>query len=204
MSKPNDNDNSQQDTTDSPEFFDSSTTDAAFENEGALDGGLNDPDSHGGDDSSSPEAAKAALDEANRRVLLIQAEMENLRKRMRRDYEDQLKYAPMALLKDFLPVLDNLQRAISAAGQNEAAAGLVEGVQMVVKQFEDVLQKHHCHAIPAEGELFDPNYHEAISQMPSQDYAEGVVAHQAVRGYQFHDRVVRPSQVVVSTGAPQG
>jgi len=197
MSNPDNPNDPRQETT---EPFDPATMDAAFEQDEAME--------HSGDghqqpvdDGQSPDDLKAAVEDANRRVLMAHAEMENLRKRMRRDYEDQLKYATMPLLKDLLPVLDNLQRAISAAGSNQAAAGLVEGVQMVVKQFEDTLQKHHCQPIPAEGELFDPNYHEAISQMPSEQYPEGVVAHQAVPGYQLHERVVRPSQVIVSTGS---
>ena len=70
---------------------------------------------------------------------------------------------------------------------------------MVAKQLDDALGKHGVREIPAEGELFDPNYHEAISQMPS-DQPEGTVAHVAVTGFQMHDRVVRPSQVVVSAG----
>lgn len=203
MSNQNEHNSPNQDSADAPEFYDASTTDAAFENEGSLDHGASAEATgeNGSSDSQSPESLRAAVEDANRRVLLAQAEMENLRKRMRRDYEDQLKYAPMDLLKDFLPVLDNLQRALAAAGSNQSATGLVEGVQMVVKQFEDVLQKHQCRSIPAEGELFDPNFHEAISQMPSEQVPEGVVAHEAVRGYQFHDRVVRPSQVVVSTGS---
>lgn len=180
--------------------FDASTTDAAFENGEAMEHGDEERHLPFEGEMSEVDQLRSQAEEANRRALIAQAEMENLRKRMRRDYEDQLKYAAMPLLKDFLPVLDNLQRAISAAGSNEAAAGLVEGVQMVVKQFEDTLQKHHCHPIPTEGELFDPNFHEAISQMPSQQYPEGVVAHQAVQGYQLHERVVRPSQVIVSTG----
>lgn len=196
MSNPEDTNDPHQGTTDS---FDPSTMDAAFEQDDAMEQAIGDG-RQPLDDAQSEDQLRAAVDDANRRVLMAHAEMENLRKRMRRDYEDQLKYASMPLLKDFLPVLDNLQRAISAAGNNEAATGLVEGVQMVVKQFEDTLQKHHCQPIPTEGELFDPNFHEAISQMPSEQCPEGVVAHQAVRGYQLHERVVRPSQVIVSTG----
>lgn len=148
-------------------------------------------------------AIEAELEEANRRLLMAQADVENFRKRMRRDYEEQLRYAAVPLVKDVLDVLDNLRRALDAASTNDAAAGLREGVAMVAKQLEDTIRKHHCRPIPAEGELFDPNYHEAISQMPSESHPAGTVAHEAVRGYQLHDRVVRPSQVVVSTGPPQ-
>lgn len=143
---------------------------------------------------------RGEVEEANRRVLMAQAEIENSRKRMRRDYEDQLKYASLPLLKDTLEVLDNLRRALDAARSTEAAAGFAEGVAMVAKQLEEVIGKHHCTPIATDGVDFDPNVHEAISQMPSDTVPQGRVAHVAVVGYQLHDRVIRPSQVIVSTG----
>jgi molecular chaperone GrpE len=73
---------------------------------------------------------------------------------------------------------------------------------MVVKQMEETLAKHGCRPIPTEGEMFDPNYHEAIAQVPSPNHPAGAIAEVAQRGYQLHERVVRPSQVVVSTGPP--
>lgn len=146
------------------------------------------------------ERLRAETSEAEKRVLMAQAEAENFRKRMRRDYENQVKFAPLGLVSDILQVRDNLVRAIEAAESSEDMAGLKEGVAMVAKQLDDTLGKHAVKPIPAEGELFDPNFHEAISQMPSDDVASGTVAHVAVTGFQMHDRVVRPSQVVVSTG----
>ncbi|MCC9656989.1 nucleotide exchange factor GrpE [Rhodopirellula halodulae] len=146
---------------------------------------------------------RGEVDEANKRVLQAQAEAENFRKRMRRDTEDQLKFASMPLVNDILQVRDNLLRAIeaaSAAGDAESSAGLSEGVSMVCKQLDDVLAKHGIKEIPAQGELFDPNFHEAISQMPHPEIASGMVAHVATPGFQMHERVVRPAQVVVSTG----
>jgi molecular chaperone GrpE len=95
-----------------------------------------------------------------------------------------------------------LWRALEAAESSEENVGLREGVAMVAKQLDDQLAKHGVKEIPAAGELFDPNFHEAISQMPSPDHAEGMVAHVAVTGFQMHERVIRPSQVVVSTGSP--
>ena len=145
------------------------------------------------------ERLRRTADEASKRVLMAQADAENFRKRMRRDMEDQLKYAPVPVITDVLQVRDNLLRAIEAAGETEEVQGLKDGVAMVVKQLDDVLAKHGVREIPAEGELFDPNYHEAISQMPG-DAPEGTVAHVATTGFQMHERVIRPSQVVVSTG----
>lgn len=146
---------------------------------------------------------RGEVEEASKRVLQAQAEAENFRKRLRRDTEDQLKFAGMPLINDILQVRDNLLRAIdaaSAAGDGESATGLTEGVSMVRKQLDDVLAKHAIKEIPTEGELFDPNFHEAISQMPHPEIPSGMVAHVATPGFQMHDRVVRPAQVVVSTG----
>ncbi|PAY16916.1 nucleotide exchange factor GrpE [Rhodopirellula sp. SM50] len=142
---------------------------------------------------------RSAAAEADKRVLQAQAEAENFRKRMRRDFEDQVKFASTDLIVDLLQVRDNLNRAIDAAQSGEQGSGLLEGVAMVVKQMDDVLGKHGVVEIPAEGEVFDPNVHEAISQIPS-DVESGKVAHVAVSGFKLHDRVIRPSQVVVSTG----
>ncbi|TWU33336.1 nucleotide exchange factor GrpE [Novipirellula artificiosorum] len=149
------------------------------------------------------ERLRASSDSAEKRVLMAQAEAENFRKRMRRDFEDQLRFAAMPLVNDLLLVRDNLHRAIEAAESTSDAAGLREGVAMVVKQLDDTLAKHSVTPIPTEGQVFDPNVHEAISQMPSDEHPAGAVSHVAVIGYQMHDRVVRPSQVVVSSGPPQ-
>lgn len=145
------------------------------------------------------ERLRTTAAEADKRVLQAQAEAENFRKRMRRDFEDQLKFASTELVVDMLEVRDNLSRAIEAAQGSEQGTALLEGVAMVVKQMDDVLGKHGVVEIPADGEVFDPNIHEAISQMPS-EVENGKVAHVAVSGFRLHDRVVRPSQVVVSSG----
>ncbi len=142
------------------------------------------------------------LVQANERVLRAQADLENFRKRTRRDYEEQLKYAQVPLIRDVLGVLDNLRRAITSAANQEHAASLRDGVEMVAKQLESVLAKYHCRPIPSVGEMFDPNFHEAISQMPSDKVAAGFVLHEVTTGYQLDERVIRPSQVIVSTGNP--
>lgn len=141
---------------------------------------------------------REAADSADKRVLMAQAEAENFRKRMRRDMEDQLKFASLPLVNDILQVRDNLYRAMDAM-TGEGADTMKAGVAIVAKQLDETLAKHHVKEIPAEGELFDPNFHEAISQMPSEQ-PEGTIAHIAVTGFQMHDRVIRPTQVVVSTG----
>lgn len=167
-------------------------TDQAFQDEGVAAGA-------GETRDEEMDRLRRTAAEADKRVLQAQAEAENFRKRMRRDFEDQIKFASTDLVVDLLEVRDNLHRAIEAAESSEQASGLLEGVAMVVKQLDDVFGKHGVVEIPAEGEVFDPNVHEAISQIPS-DVESGKVAHVAVSGFKLHDRVIRPSQVVVSTG----
>lgn len=142
------------------------------------------------------------LEAANNRVLRAQAELENFRKRTRRDLDDQRRYANLTLLGDLLPVLDNLDRAVGAAEQTDNTSGLLEGVKMVSMQMLAVLEQHGCRPIEAHGVPFDPNLHEAIGKEPSAELAEGVVTRVTRAGYQLHDRVVRPPQVLISAGPP--
>lgn len=149
------------------------------------------------------ERLRAEVDAANKHALQAQADAENFRKRMRRDLEEQLRFAALPLIGDLLQVRDNLHRALDAAalgGESAPASGLRDGVAMCVKQLDDVLKKYGVTEIPAEEQSFDPNCHEAISQMPSPDHPQGTVLHVATPGFRLHDRVIRPSQVVVSGG----
>ncbi|MBI1246430.1 nucleotide exchange factor GrpE [bacterium] len=141
---------------------------------------------------------KQDLIDAEKRVLLAQADLENFRKRMRREREDELKYANSPLLADLLPVVDNLQRAIQSAGNSEQSGGIVDGIKLVEKQLLETMKKRGCEPIAAEGEHFDPNMHEAILQQPSADVEPGTVLQVTQVGYKLYDRVIRPSQVIVS------
>ncbi len=142
---------------------------------------------------------RSDLEDASERVLRAQAELENYRKRARRELEDERRYAAMPLLRDLLPVLDNIQRAIEAGEKSTQAAGLLDGVKLVAQSLTSVLAKHDCKRIEALGEPFDPAFHEAISQQPVADKEPNTVVLVAQDGYLLHDRVVRPAQVIVST-----
>jgi molecular chaperone GrpE len=142
---------------------------------------------------------QAELEAAKGRELRCHAELDNYRKRAARELEDRLRYANMGLLRDLMPVLDNVQRAIQAAQKNADAAALLEGFKMVDQQLDDVLRRHHCTRIEALHAAFDPNVHHAIMQQPSEEHPANTVLLVAQNGYQLHDRVVRPSQVIVST-----
>ena len=145
---------------------------------------------------------RSELEVANDLILRAQAELENFRKRSRREIVEERRYATLPLLRDVLPVVDNLKRAIESATDANSFAGLLEGVKLVADQLDTVLTQHDCQLIDALEAEFDPHFHEAISQIPSQECPAGKVVHVSQVGYRLHDRVVRPSQVVVSTGPP--
>lgn len=155
-------------------------------------------------DDDSPETIivqlQEKLAEAEKEVLRVQADMENYRKRTRRDMQDQLKYANLPLVTEIVGAVDNLQRAIETANTNQSTEGLVEGVSMVATQLCELLDQNGCQKISALGEAFDPNVHEAIQMQPSDQYEANQVSLEVRTGYRLHDRVVRPAQVFVSTG----
>ena len=127
-----------------------------------------------------------------------QAELDNYRKRAAREIEDHRRYANLPLIRDLLPALDNIERTIAAAETTHDVGSLLEGVKLVAKQFEDVLSRYHCVRIPALQQPFDPNLHHAISQQATDDVPPGTVVLVSEPGFQLYDRVVRPSQVIVS------
>ncbi len=151
---------------------------------------------------SQIEQLQGRLAEAEQRVLRAYAELDNYRKRANRLLQEEIKYAPLPLMRDLLPVVDNLERAIQAAEQSGGSAGLLEGVKMVAQQLHSVLERHHCKRIEAKGQPFDPHVHEAITQIPSPELPAGTVADVALTGYLLHDRIVRPAQVLVAARPP--
>jgi len=150
----------------------------------------------------SPDDAdtlRAKLAESQDRLLRTQAELENYRKRARRELEEERRYAEIDLVRDLLPLVDNVSRAIEAAEKKADAALLLSALKMMAQQFEEVFAKHHCKLITAVGEPFDPYRHEAVMQQASQKHPEHTVVGLARLGMSLHDRVVRPAQVIVST-----
>lgn len=148
------------------------------------------------------ESLQRRLEAVEREVLMSRAELENSRKRLQRDADQQLKYANLPLVRDILDVIDNLNRATEAAKNDMGNTQvLLDGVKLVAQQLTGVLTKFACKPIESLGQPFDPNFHEAIAQTPSSSYAAGCVAQEVAVGYTLHDRVIRPSQVIVSTGS---
>jgi molecular chaperone GrpE len=147
----------------------------------------------------SAEKLRAELEQAKDRILRLQAELDNVHKRSARELHEQLRYANMGLLRDLLPVLDNARRAIEAAEKGADGAALLDGFRLLAQQLEGALARHHCEKIEALRAPFDPHFHEAITQQPSADYPPQTVILVTQEGYRLHDRVVRPSQVIVSS-----
>lgn len=144
------------------------------------------------------ERLRTDLEEAGDRLLRAQAELENYRKRARRELEDERKYALLPLLRDLLPVLDNMDRAIDAAEKHGETGSLLEGIKLVRQSLLSTLNRYNVKAIEALHAPFDPSVHEAIAQQPSKDHPPGTVMQVVQDGYSLYDRVVRPARVVVS------
>lgn len=137
------------------------------------------------------------------RVLRAQAELENFRRRTQKEQLDAMKYQSLSVIRELLPGMDNLKRAIDAAEQSGDTQNLIDGIKMVAQQFQDVLKSQSCEAINPEGESFDPNFHEALTQVPSADHDPMTVLQVIEPGYRLHDRVIRPAKVMVSCAPPQ-
>lgn len=150
---------------------------------------------------SAEPTGDSRLHEVEERLLRAQAEIENVRKRGQRELQDLLRYGEIGLLRDILPVLDNIERAIEASETTADVESLRAGFRMTAQQIEKLLERHGCKAISAEGVAFDPAVHEAIAQQPAGDAAAGSVIGVASKGYLLHDRVVRPAQVIVAAAA---
>jgi molecular chaperone GrpE len=139
------------------------------------------------------------LEDQHDRWLRAVADLENYKKRAQKEREEVQKFGVEKLLKDLLPVLDNLDRAIAAAPPD---APLTEGVRLVRQTFEAALARHGVKAFSAMGEHFDPARHEALMQVPTAEAAPGTVVMEHARGFLLHDRLVRPAMVGVAVAAP--
>ena len=158
-------------------------------------------------DAGSPLAGTADLqtkiDDLQNRLLRTQADMDNFRRRTYREQEDARKFESLRLVRDILPGLDGLNRAIGSAEQTGDLQNLLDGIRMVANQFKDILKAHSAEPIDALGKPFDPNLHEALTQVPSADVEPMTVLQVVEMGYRLHDRVVRPARVIVSCAPPE-
>ena len=149
--------------------------------------------------SSDAEQLRLELEEQKQRTLRALADLENYRTRVNRQMAGERKYASIDLMRELLPVWDNIGRALEAVADTNSLESLVEGVQMVHSQLLEVLKNNHCEMIEAKYQPFDPNFHESVALVPSAEYPANTVIAEVQTGFRLFDRVVRPSQVVVSS-----
>ena len=175
-----------------------------------LDGKSQTERSHGESASSDPSDLEQALvaktDEIKNlhdRYLRLAAEFENYKRLAQRDQREQVKFANETLLKELLPIVDNLQRAVNFSKSSTGSEQLIEGVQLTLKQFFETLSKFGVKPINSVGEPFDPSRHQAVAKMESNDQPEHTIIQEHQPGYLLHDRILRAAMVTVAA-APRG
>ena len=146
---------------------------------------------------------QSKIDDLQSRMIRMQADTDNFRRRIQREQDEARKFESLRLLRDILPGLDGLNRAVSSAEQTGDMQTLLNGIRMVAQQFRDTLKAHAAEPIDALGNPFDPNLHEALTQIPSAEHEPMTVLQVVEMGYRLHDRVVRPARVIVSCAPPE-
>jgi molecular chaperone GrpE len=142
---------------------------------------------------------KEEVKEEKDKALRALAELENFKRRNQQEVDTFKKYASEKVILEFLPILDSFVLACNHAGsETKDIQNVIDGFLLIQKQFETALEKSHVTVIEAEGKTFNPNLHQAISQEKRDDKDSGIVVKELQRGYTLHDRVIRPSLVVVS------
>lgn len=135
-------------------------------------------------------------------TLRAQAELDNYRKRVARERDDDFKRAQAVLLERLLPVLDNFELGMVEVRKGDSRSPIVVGMEMIERQLKEFMSGSGVETIEPVGAKFDPNLHEAVSQEESAEIPEGNVIRQLRRGFRLRDRLLRPAMVVVSKGAP--
>lgn len=154
---------------------------------------------------SELEAVRAEASENYDKLLRLSAEFENYKKRMQRQVEDYRRFANESLIKDLLSVVDNLERALEASRESQKVEDdcMRQGLEMTLDEIKRVLDKYHVTPIEAMGKAFDPAFHEAVMQQPSEQYPDNTVIQEMQKGYMLYDRLIRPAMVAVSRGSAQ-
>ncbi len=150
-------------------------------------------------------AAKAEeVRSLNDKYLRLAAEFDNYKRLIQRDQRDQIRFGNEQLLKELLPVLDNLERAIKASQEGGDSNVLIQGVDLTLKQLTGVLLRFHVKPVETVGQLFNPATHQSVTSVSSKKIPEQHVVEEFQRGYLLHDRILRAAMVSVSTGQTDG
>lgn len=154
----------------------------------------------GSDAAAELAAARAELEEQKDRLIRLQADFDNLRKRALKERQEAHQYGHENLVKDLLGTVDNLDRAIEHASQSDGGdfQSMLQGVELVRRELLGALAKHGVNEVQAEEVAFDPNVHEAMAQVENDSVPPGTVIEVLQKGYQLRDRLIRPARVVVS------
>jgi molecular chaperone GrpE len=144
------------------------------------------------------EELAAKLEEAENRILRMQADFENSRRRARLDLEATEKYKAQSLITELLPAIDNFERALKMEVDSDQAKSLLEGMEMVYRSLLDALKKEGAEQIEAVGKEFDPHLHQAIMQVEDSNFDSNIVVEEFQKGYMLKDRIIRPSMVKVN------
>lgn len=159
------------------------------------------------DDATDIQRLEAALAKAEQELgerqdtmLRLQAEMDNLRKRLLRDQERSRKFALERVMNDLLPVRDSLEKGLEAGAGTATVEALLEGKALILRMLDKALLDHGLEVIDPVGQPFDPEWHEAMTMQPSDAYAENTVMEVLQKGFRLHERLLRPARVVVSRG----
>ncbi|MCM2677862.1 nucleotide exchange factor GrpE [Alkalicoccobacillus plakortidis] len=150
-------------------------------------------------DEVSVEAAhQAEVAELNNRLLRVQADYDNFRRRSREEKESAAKYRAQGFVEELLPALDNFERALSVNPEGEEATSLAQGLNMVYNQLQEALKKEGVTVIETVGETFDPHLHQAVMQVEEEGFESNQIVEELQKGYKLKDRVLRPSMVKVN------
>ncbi len=153
------------------------------------------------DESTSNQEMEALQKEKNElyeKMLRIQAEYDNFRKRTQKEKEADRKYRSQSLITELLPVVDNFERALNTEVQDDSTKSFIEGMEMIYRQFNQALLNEGVEVIETVGTEFDPNYHQAVMQVEDDQYDSNIVVEELQKGYKLKDRVIRPAMVKVN------
>lgn len=171
------------------EDAESEAEEVAAEEEGAATESVEDP---------AIARLRSQLEEQQQRVLRVQADYDNFRRRTLREKDELAQYASVKLITQLLPVVDNFERALVASKANSDYESLSKGVEMIFRQLEQMLEGEGVVPIEAVGQPFNPEFHQAIMQVESDEHEEGIVVEEVQKGFKLKDKVLRPSMVKVS------
>ncbi|UOR12261.1 nucleotide exchange factor GrpE [Halobacillus amylolyticus] len=144
------------------------------------------------------EQLQQEKEEVQNRLLRLQADYDNFRRRTQKEREADRKYKSQSIVEELIPVLDNFERALQVEVDGDAAKNFANGMEMVYDQFQAALVKEGVEEIPAQGEVFDPHLHQAVMQVEDDNFESNVVVEQLQKGYRLNDRVIRPAMVKVN------